>query len=60
VLPLDGGDAEQVIAAFAKAGVDDHRLAADLQRDGAKSFVASWKDLLDQVAQKSATLKAAS
>jgi transaldolase len=60
VLPLDGGDAEQVIAAFAKAGVDDQQLAADLQRDGAKSFVASWKDLLDQVAQKSATLKAAS
>jgi transaldolase len=60
VLPLDGGDAEQVIAAFAKAGVDDEQLAADLQRDGAKSFVASWKDLLDQVAQKSATLKAAS
>jgi len=60
VLPLDGGDAEQVIAAFAKAGVDDEQLAADLQRDGAKSFVASWRDLLDQVAQKSATLKAAS
>ena len=46
VLPEDGGDAEKVIAAFAKAGVDDEQLAADLQREGAASFVASWKDLL--------------
>jgi transaldolase len=60
VLPVDGGDAETVIAAFAKAGVDDQQLAADLQREGAAAFVESWNDLLKQIESKSATLKAAS
>jgi transaldolase len=60
LLPEDGGDAESVIASFAKAGVDDEQLAADLQREGADSFVASWKDLLNQIESKSAALKAAS
>jgi len=46
LLPEDGGDAENVIAAFAKAGVDHEQLAADLQSEGAVSFVESWKDLL--------------
>ena len=59
VLPEDGGDAESVIAAFAKAGIDDEQLAADLQREGAESFVESWKDLLNRIGSKSATLKAA-
>lgn len=59
LLPVDGGDAEKVIAAFAKAGIDDDQLAADLQREGAESFVKSWKDLLDRIDSKSATLKAA-
>ena len=56
VLPVDGGDAEKVITAFANAGIDDERLAADLQREGADSFVASWKDLLDRIETKSAAL----
>jgi transaldolase len=60
LLPEDGGDAESVIAAFAKAGIDDGQLAAELQREGAKSFVESWKDLLNCIESKSATLKAAS
>ena len=59
LLPADGGDAESVIAAFAKAGIDDTELAADLQREGAASFVTSWKDLLDCIESKSATLTAA-
>jgi transaldolase len=59
VLPEDGGDAESVIAAFAKAGIDDAQLAADLQREGAESFVESWKDLLNRIGSKSAALKAA-
>jgi transaldolase len=57
-LPLDGGDAEKVIAAFAKAGIDDDELAADLQREGAESFVKSWKDLLDRIRSKHTALKA--
>ena len=59
LLPEDGGDAESVIAAFAKAGVDHEQLAADLQSEGAVSFVESWKDLLTCIEAKSATLKAA-
>ncbi len=59
VLPLDGGDAEAVIAAFAKAGIDAEKLAADLQREGADSFVKSWKDLLDCIETKSAALAGA-
>lgn len=59
VLPVDGGDAETVVAAFAKAGIDDEKLATDLQREGAESFVASWKDLLDCIESKTAALKAA-
>jgi transaldolase len=59
VLPAGGGDAETVIAAFAKAGIDDQKLAADLQREGAAAFVESWNDLLKQIAAKGATLQAA-
>jgi len=60
VLPIDGGDAEEVIEKFETAGIDDGQLAADLQREGAESFVKSWQDLLDCVASKSVALQAAS
>ncbi|MGC2657711.1 MAG: transaldolase [Bryobacteraceae bacterium] len=59
VLPVDGGDAETVIARFTKAGVNDEKLAADLQREGAKAFVKSWKDLLDCIESRSNVLTAA-
>ena len=39
MLPADGGDCEEVLAQFAKAGVDVDALAAQLQSEGAKSFV---------------------
>jgi transaldolase len=60
VLPIDGGNAEEVIEQFETAGIDDGQLAADLQREGAESFVKSWQDLLDCVASKSVALQAAS
>ncbi len=53
----DGGDCEPVLTAFGKAGVDVAKLAADLQSEGAKSFVDSWKDLLDSIESKSKALK---
>jgi len=59
VLPVDGGDAEEVITAFGRAGIDDEKLAAELQREGADSFVASWKDLLGQIESKIAALTTA-
>ena len=55
-----GGDAEEVLAQFAKAGVDVEALAAQLQDEGAKSFVKSWDELMTVIATKSATLKKAS
>ena len=59
VLPADGGDCEQVLAAFAKSGIDVDTLAARLQEEGAKSFVSSWNDLMGVIAAKSAALKTA-
>jgi len=56
VLPVDGGDAEEVLAEVARAGVDDAALAARLQREGTASFDESWKDLLECLAAKRATL----
>jgi transaldolase len=57
ILPADGGDCEEVLAQFAKAGIDVNELAAQLQDEGAKSFVKSWNDLMDVIASKSAALR---
>ncbi len=59
-LTADGGDAETVLAQFAQAGVDVNAVAAQLQDDGAKSFVKSWDELMGVIAEKSAILKKAS
>jgi len=59
ILPVDGGDCEEVLAQFGKAGIDVGALAAQLQEEGAASFVKSWNDLLAVIASKSAALKAA-
>ena len=56
LLPADGGDCEVVLAKFAKAGVDTDALAAQLQSDGAKSFVTSWNELIGVISAKSAAL----
>jgi transaldolase len=58
-LPADGGDCEQVLAQFAKAGIDVDALAAQLQDEGAKSFVKSWTDLMAVIDSKSTALKQA-
>lgn len=52
----DGGDGEEVLAAFARAGVDDAALATRLQQEGAESFSKSWRDLMAVIASKSAAL----
>ena len=59
VMPKDGGDAEAVIAQFKEAGIDDAALAADLQRDGAKSFDKSWNEMISVLATKGKQLKRA-
>jgi len=58
-LGADGGDAEAVLARFGRAGVDVSALAADLQAEGAKSFVASWNELMAGIAAKCEGLKTA-
>lgn len=56
LLPPDGGDCDEVLAAFASAGIDVDALARRLQSDGAKAFVASWQDLLKSIGTKSKAL----
>jgi transaldolase len=56
MLPADGGDSEEVLARFAGAGIDVDALAAQLQDEGAKSFVGSWHELMSVIAGKSAAL----
>ncbi len=56
VMPPDGGDAEKVLARFAGAGIDVDALALRLQAEGAQSFVKSWTDLMQSIADKSAAL----
>jgi len=51
-IPADGGDAEATFAAFAEAGIDTDAVAAKLQTDGADSFVASWRALLETIAEQ--------
>jgi transaldolase len=55
-LPRDGGDAEAVLAAHVKAGIDLTALATQLQSDGAKGFVKSWNELLGALEAKSKVL----
>jgi transaldolase len=54
--PADGGDCENVLSEFRKAGVDIDALAARLQGEGAASFVASWNELMKVLAAKSTAL----
>jgi transaldolase len=60
IMPEDGGDSANVLEQFAKAGIDVDALAAQLQDDGAKSFVDSWHDLMNVIASKTETLQTAS
>ncbi len=56
VMAKDGADAEQVLGRFAKAGIDVDALAAQLQVEGAASFVKSWNELMQRIKDKSAAL----
>jgi transaldolase len=58
LLPIDGGDCEEVIAQFTKAGIDVDALGARLQDEGAESFDKSWNELMGVISSKSAVLTA--
>jgi len=55
-LGFDTNKIDTELAHFLHAGIDIGALAAELQRQGTAAFVSSWKDLLDCIAVKSATL----
>ena len=59
ILPADGGDCEEVLSQFAEAGISVDALAAQLQDEGAKSFVKSWEELMSRIASKSAMFRKA-
>ena len=58
LLPVDGGDADAVIARAQAAGVDVPALAEQLQTDGGTAFEKAWDDLLQSLSSKSAQLTA--
>jgi transaldolase len=60
ILSPDGGDCEEVLRSFGKAGMDIDALAARLQDEGAASFVKSWNDLIACIESKSAAIRKAS
>jgi transaldolase len=55
-LPADGGNVDELMKAFADAGVDTGQLAARLQSDGAKSFVTDWNELIDRIRAQAAAV----
>jgi transaldolase len=57
ILPAGGGDCEEVLAEFAKAGIDIEALATQLQDEGAKAFVNSWNELMQVIESKSAAIQ---
>ena len=56
IMAADGGDCEEVLAQFAAEGVDVDALGAQLQEQGAKSFVNSWIGLMAVIGSKGAAL----
>ena len=49
ILPADGGNCEEVLSRFAEAGINIDELAAQLQDEGAQTFVKSWNELMSVV-----------
>lgn len=50
LLPPDGGNAEEMLAAFGREGVNEAALAARLQQEGTAAFAKSWRNLLARLA----------
>src|SRR5436305_202437 len=55
-LPRDGGNCEQILANFERAGIKLADLATNLQVEGTKSFDSSWHELLTAIQTKSESL----
>ena len=59
LLPSDGGDFAETLAAFESSGVDVEALGKRLQDEGADAFVKSWVALMERLVSKSKELVAA-
>jgi transaldolase len=55
-LPADGGDADSLLHRFTQAGIDLAEIADRLQRQGAKSFVDAWNELLDRIREQTSAV----
>jgi len=58
VMPRDGGDSQEVLAAFAAAGIETAALSERLLKEGTEAFAKSWHELMHRVADKAKHLKA--
>jgi transaldolase len=52
IMAANGGNCEEVLAKFTKAGIDVDILADRLQDEGTKSFEKSWNSLMAVIASK--------
>src|SRR6266480_4764901 len=59
VITKDTNDTARTLDDFVKAGVNLSALGAQLQEEGATSFVKSWNDLLNVISSKTAALQQA-
>ena len=59
VMVKDTNDDTRTLDEFVTAGVNLGALAAQLQDEGATSFVKSWNDLLNVISSKTAALQQA-
>ena len=59
VIAKDPNDSARTLDEFVKAGVNLSALGAQLQEEGATSFVKSWNDLLNVISSKTASLQQA-
>jgi transaldolase len=57
VMATDGGQSANLLYRFINAGIDLDALAAQLQDEGAKSFVKSWTGLINVIESKIRDLK---
>ena len=57
IMSADGSDCEAVLDQFGKVGIDVDALAAKLQEEGAKGFVASWHELMGVITSKCAAMQ---
>ncbi len=51
-LPVDGGDAGEVLQAHSDAGMDPSELAERLQSEGKESFNKSWEELMKSISEQ--------